>query len=88
MANDMKTLLMQAAELRAAGCSWATVGKELQRSPATVQRWPARYVSHWRDCHDEACNSRQLEVRAEALRVVRGKAMKGQLWAAELLLKN
>ena len=29
-----------------------------------------------------------LEVRAEALRVVRGKAMKGQLKAAELLLKN
>ena len=54
MANDMKTLLMQAAELRAAGCSWATVGKELQRSPATVQRWPARYVSHWK-CGPRRC---------------------------------
>ena len=92
MANNMKALLMQAAELRSAGCSWATIGKEVRRSAATVQGWPTRYVAHWRDFYDEACHGRQLEVRAEALRVMRGllrgKDLKGQLKAGELLLKN
>jgi len=49
-------------------------------------------VRAWRDFHAGACNRRQLEVRAEALcamrRLLRDKDLKGQLQAAELLLKK
>src|SRR5262245_54058754 len=47
MSNNLKTMLRQAAELRAVGHPWETVAKRLHRSVKTCQNWPGKYPREW-----------------------------------------
>jgi hypothetical protein len=47
MNDDMKTLLAQAAALRASGTSWKKVAAMLNRDLNTVLHWPQRYPDEW-----------------------------------------
>jgi hypothetical protein len=40
-------LLAHAAELRAAGATWETVAKQVQRAVRTVSGWPRKYADRW-----------------------------------------
>jgi hypothetical protein len=52
-------LMVKAAELRAHGLTWASVGAQVNRSPETVRQWPRRYPERWqryyRQAEDDLC---------------------------------
>jgi hypothetical protein len=47
MTPDTRSKLAAAAELRAAGKTWAEVAKHIGRDPVTCRRWPGRYPDDW-----------------------------------------
>jgi hypothetical protein len=47
-------LLHQAAELRAAGATWETVAKAVNRAVRTVYYWPRRYADRWTEALHQA----------------------------------
>jgi hypothetical protein len=40
-------LFARAAETRASGLTWESVGKEVKRAARTVRRWPIKYADRW-----------------------------------------
>jgi hypothetical protein len=56
-------LLFRAAEARAQGKSWATIGKLVRRSPHTVCKWPRSYARRW-DAALRAANRAVVELAA------------------------
>jgi hypothetical protein len=44
---NLVAVIEKAAELRAAGFTWAGVAKELDRPQNTVEKWPTRYPDFW-----------------------------------------
>jgi hypothetical protein len=41
-------MMTEAAELQAAGTSWAEVAEQVQRSAETCRQWPRLYPELWR----------------------------------------
>jgi Homeodomain-like domain len=60
-----------AAELRAAGHSWAHIAAAVRRSKKTVQRWPQRYADAW---NRAAAETRRDLLRSENERTRRDAA--------------
>jgi hypothetical protein len=85
------TLLKAAATLRAAGSSWAIVGREMNRRPETVKRWPLFAPKKWRKYFEQASRELARDVTAEsvcALRTdLRGKDDKARRDSATKLLR-
>jgi hypothetical protein len=84
-------LLTTAADLRAAGSSWAKVAEQVKRSPETCRHWPRRYPDAWRRLFREAEGHLIAEAGAEARAILRqmlrSKESKVALSAAQLLLR-
>jgi hypothetical protein len=82
-------LLIKAADLRAAGGSWAKVGGATGRSAETCRAWPRRYPDEWRRLYREAERQSIAEAGAEARSILRlllrDKAPTVALKAAQLL---
>ena len=85
------TLLKTAATLRAAGSSWAIVGREMNRKPETVKRWPLFAPAKWRRYFARASRELARDVTAEsvcALRTdLRGEDNKARRDSATKLLR-
>jgi hypothetical protein len=45
--SPLDDLFARAAELRAAGATWETIAKEVNRSVRTVYRWPRNHAERW-----------------------------------------
>lgn len=84
-------LLKAAATLRAAGSSWAIVGRQMNRRPETVRRWPLFAPKKWRKYFEQASRELARDVTAEsvcALRTdLRGKDDKARRDSATKLLR-
>ena len=66
-----RSMLKKAAELRAAGCSWATVAKEFGCAPDTCRRWTSDWADEWKRLYAEACENVDDESRAESIATLR-----------------
>ena len=66
MSRNTRTLLTVAAELRAVGSSWASIGKAVHRKAETCQKWPSRYPDDWAEIYRAAQQKRFDETSAEA----------------------
>jgi hypothetical protein len=84
-------LLTTAAELRAAGGSWAKVAEQVGRSAETCRHWPRRFPKTWQGLYRDAENHLIAEGGAEARTILRqllrAKETKVALAAAQLLLR-
>jgi hypothetical protein len=49
--DDVLSLMHQAAELRAAGCSWEAIGVKLNRTARSCRRWTDRYPEVWQQLY-------------------------------------
>ncbi|HEY2909488.1 MAG TPA: hypothetical protein VGI99_04545 [Gemmataceae bacterium] len=64
-------ILLEAAEMRAAGETWEAVGAKLHRSGETVRRWPQEYAERWQKFAKVAEHAIVCEGSAESVRVLR-----------------
>lgn len=64
-------LLARAARFRATGLSWAAIGRELNRNPKTVERWPTFAAKAWRRHYDRAVRQIAKDVTAESVTALR-----------------
>src|SRR4051812_24534056 len=91
MAQNLRTLIATAAELRSGGASWAAVARQVKRSPRTVASWPQRFPAAWMRHYAEAQRKRLTEAADEALcclrTLLRQADTRGQERAAVALLK-
>lgn len=69
--DTQQAKLQQAAQMRAAGKSWETVGLELRVPSEQCQRWPTEHATLWQELYRVACERLMQEVRAEAVLVLR-----------------
>jgi Homeodomain-like domain len=60
-----------AAELRAAGHSWAHIAAAVRRSKKTVQRWPQRYADAWNRAAAETRRDLRFGAGGEGLAALR-----------------
>jgi hypothetical protein len=67
-------LLKTAAELRANGHSWITVGEKVHRHERTCRRWPDKYPVVWNVFLREEVAKVFAETGSQAVRVLRGLA--------------
>lgn len=63
--------LVQAATLRAAGISWATIGKQLRRKTEHVEKWPELIPELWKKHYSAAAEQLAREVMAESVSALR-----------------
>jgi hypothetical protein len=88
---ELSDLLTQAAELRAAGASWAAVSLQLKHDVRTCRGWVADHPRLWRRLYQRAEQCVLAEARAEALVLLRGlsrsKDDKLSLAASAVLLR-
>src|SRR5262245_27945950 len=84
-------LLTAAADLRAAGCSWATVADKPQRDADTCRHWPRRYPDAWKRLYRQAEDLMLHQAGAEAVATLRGLLVdpdpKVRLGASRALLR-
>ena len=66
MAQNLKSLIHQAVQLRVVGNSWKAIGKELKRKPKTCAGWPKKYARDWADAYRQAESHRYEETCKEA----------------------
>src|SRR5262245_45352632 len=89
--DHLLSLLTIAADLRAAGVSWAAVGERVSRSDETCRAWPRRYPDDWRRLSREAEDLLTAEAGGEARivlrKLLRSENEKVSLAAANLLLR-
>ena len=64
--------LRRAAEMRASGCTWDSVGKAMRRAAATVQSWPEQLAERWKAAMREAERRLASEAGAESILILRG----------------
>ena len=67
----VERMMEEAAEKRAAGCSWTKVAEQLQRSVDTVRKWPVRYPELWRRLLSKAREQHVTDASAEAISILR-----------------
>lgn len=70
-------LIARAAELRAAGSSWEVVAREVNRTPATVRRWPTLFARQWEPAFNAAEKAVVAEVAAESVLTLRKQLRSG-----------
>jgi hypothetical protein len=63
--------LIRAVEARAAGYSWETVAKLVQRSAQTVRQWPRRFPTEWDAALQVAQQQAVVQAGNEAVGVLR-----------------
>ena len=68
-------LFARAAELRAAGVTWETIAKEVNRAVRTVYYWPRKYPKLWADALLQAERDMNSQSDSEAVRGLRGMLM-------------
>jgi hypothetical protein len=90
---ELYDLIFKAAEMRAAGLSWASIGRELGRDESTCRNWQVTYRLHWRRIMAAVERHAVLEGAAEARAILRllmrdTKDKEKQLDAAKLLLAD
>ena len=68
-------LFARAAELRAAGVTWETIAKEVNRAVRTVYYWPRKYPKLWADALLQAERDMNSQSDSEAVRGLRGLLM-------------
>ena len=76
--KELARLIFRAAELRSMGFSWATVGREVERDPETVRKWPKRYAKRWRREYRFAVSANAIAASAEAMQLLR-QELRGEL---------
>lgn len=57
--------------MRAAGCSWAAIGKKLQLHARTPSNWVSRYPVAWAEQYTAALAERDEDAEAESIRTLR-----------------
>ncbi len=72
MSNNRRSLLTIAAELRAVGYSWESIGKRVQRQAKTCSTWPNRFQDEWEPIYRAAQLRRFDETNNEAHGALRG----------------
>src|SRR5436305_8849620 len=75
--GHLKALLARAAELRAAGASWAKIAAEVGRAVKTCSQWPSLYPAWWGQLLRAAEDRLSAESGAEA-RVVLRKLLRSE----------
>jgi hypothetical protein len=89
--EEVLELMSAAAELRAGGASWETVGADLDRHPDTCRRWARDYARTWqrlyRAAHAQQAREAEAEARVVLRTLLRSKDNKVQLAAARQLLR-
>src|SRR5262245_37829049 len=89
--SSLLPLMTAAADLRAAGKSWAQIGEEVNRSAETCRHWPRRYPHAWRQLYREAeghfTAEASVEARAYLRKLLRSKDDRIVLGASRLLLQ-
>ena len=68
---ELLTLMAVAAQRRAAGHSWDTIGAEVQRAERTCRSWPQRYPEAWQRLYLEAEEHVLTEASVEAMHYLR-----------------
>ncbi len=67
ISERMMTLLTIAAELRAAGASWARIGEACKRDAESCRHWPRTYREVWirlyREAEDQTVADAGMEAR-------------------------
>ncbi len=69
--TDLRRRLAVAAELKAAGASWATVAARVGRAADTCRRWPGLYPDLWQRFARQAERQQLADAGAEGLVVLR-----------------
>ena len=69
--KHLRALVAVAAEHRAAGASWSTVGQHVKRSADACRRWPKEYPEVWAEAIAAAEDRVIAEAGAEALLTLR-----------------
>src|SRR5262249_50965762 len=84
-------LLTAAADLRAAGSSWAKVADKVQRDAETCRHWPRRYPDAWKRLYRRAEDLMPPQAGAGAVATLRGLLLdpdsKVRLGASRALLR-
>src|SRR5262245_38911322 len=84
-------LLTAAADLRAAGGSWAKAADKVQRDAETCRHWPRRYPDAWKRLYRQAEDLMLHQAGAEAVATLRGLLVdpdsKVRLGASRALLR-
>src|SRR4029077_16448114 len=92
MSQNLLTLLTNAAEMRTAGMSWASVSQRVHRKPSTCSKWPSRYKREWNRVYLQAQRQRYEDVSNESLTylrsLLRSDEQKIQLKSIELVMKH
>jgi transposase len=68
-------LFARAAELRAAGASWETIAKEVNRAERTVYRWQRKFAERWAEALVQAERRMTAQADCESVRTLRGLLM-------------
>ena len=80
-----------AAELRAAGATWETVGEKLKRHPNVVVRWTSQYRPEWerlsREAETRVARQGTCESRSAMRVLLRHKSSKVRVRAVDQLTK-
>lgn len=71
LSDDLRALVEAAAELRAAGATWDTIGKHVERTGDTCRRWPRLYADVWNPIFRDAEARLIADAGTEALTVLR-----------------
>lgn len=66
--------LVEAAEMRAAGHRWESVGEKLRKAADTVRKWPRRYPDRWQEAMQKAEMRQAVDMQSESVVVLRGLA--------------
>lgn len=81
-----------AAELRAAGATWETIGAKLSRQPNVVQRWACVYRDEWErmlaEAEERLSRLADGESRTALRQLVRHKSAKLRLAAADKISRR
>jgi hypothetical protein len=68
---ETQARMARAAEWRAAGVSWAAIGKKLRRQACTCQRWQWNYPAIWAHLYATAIAERDGDAESESIRALR-----------------
>ncbi len=81
-----------AAELRAAGATWETIGEVLGRKPFVLTRWARVYRDDWqqylRDAEERALGPLSSEARAKLRALLRHESSRVRLKAADQYVRR
>jgi hypothetical protein len=90
--DEILEQMICAADLRAGGATWESVGRELRRHADTCRRWSREYPEVWRRLYGSAevrlAREAQAEARVTLRQLLRSNEEKTRLAAARDLLRS